>query len=184
LPRGEFAITYHHRRALRETQWIITSFSDDRVGLDGKWDFGVGCWFEAALLRRGFGESWTNADWQRMATVGLDYTFALGSGLGVTAEHMLVGHADYEPFGRGTDAQLSALLVSYPLGLLDNLRAIGYFDWMNRGLYDFLGWQRTLDNWVLSVGAFWNPDQVAAAAGGPTVGVAGKGVRFDVVFNH
>jgi hypothetical protein len=117
-----------------------------------------------------------------MATVGLDYTLGIGSGLGVTAEHMLAGGAD-EPFGRGTDAQFSALAVSFPFGLLDNLRAIVYFDWTNRGLYSFLGWQRTTDNWTFSLSAFANPDR-PAATGSPGAGAAGKGLRFDVVFNH
>jgi len=184
VPRGEVAITYHHRRALHETQWIITSFSDDRIGLDGKWDIGVGCWFEAVLLRRGFGEVWRNADWQRMATVGLDYTLGIGAGLSVVAEHSLVGHADYEPFARGTTVHMSVLMLGLPLGLLDNLRGMVYYDWTNGEPYSFLGWQRTLDNWVFSVGAFWNPDEVVSLGGGPTTGVAGKGVRVDVVFNH
>jgi hypothetical protein len=117
-----------------------------------------------------------------MATVGLDYTLGIGTGLGVTAEHMVAGGAD-EPFGRGTDAQFSALAVSFPFGLLDNLRAIVYFDWTNRGLSSFLGWQRTTDNWMFSLSAFASPNR-PAATGRPGAGAAGKGLRFDVVFNH
>lgn len=186
VPRGEVAATYHHRAFRSELAYMppgpreTLSATENRVGIDGKWDVGVGFLVEAVLSRQ---TSDIRPDfWQRMATVGLDYTLGIGSGLGVTAEHMLVGGAD-APFGRGTDAQFSALAVSIPFGLLDNLRAIVYFDWTNRGLYSFLGWQRTTDNWMFSLSAFANPD-LPTAAGRPGAGVAGKGVRFDVVFNH
>ncbi len=186
VPRGEVGITAHHRVAsvvygeLPSLPPDTSPAAETRVGLDGKWDVGVGLCFEATVGK-------TSSDhvpypWQRMATVGLDYTLGIGSGLGVTAEHMLAGGAD-APFGRGTDAQFSAVAVSLPFGLLDNLRAIVYFDWTNRGLFSFLGWQRTTDNWVFSLSAFANPD-FPTAAGRPGAGAAGKGLRFDVVFNH
>jgi hypothetical protein len=184
VPRGEVAATYHHRRAeVPMGGQYPASFpmEEDRIALDGKWDVGVGLALEATLMRLVPGIS-QSVMWQRMATVGLDYTFGIGSGLGAVAEHMLIGGAA-EPFGRGTDAQFSALVVSYPLGLLDNLRAIGYFDWTNRDLYSFLGWQRTTDNWTFSLSAFANPVR-PAAAGRPGAGAAGKGIRLDVVFNH
>ncbi len=185
VPRGEVAATFHHRRAEVPRHGPHTTeapMDDDRIGLDGKWDLGVGCLFEAVLVRQVARSTVTTETWQRMATVGLDYTLGIGTGLGVTAEHMLAGGAD-EPFGRGTDAQFSALAVSFPFGLLDNLRAIVYFDWTNRGLYSFLGWQRTTDNWTFSLSAFANPDR-SAATGRPGAGAAGRGLRFDVVFNH
>lgn len=185
VPRGEVAATFHHRRAkvpLYGPYPTEAPMDEDRVGFDGKWDVGVGCLFEAVLVRQVARSIVTTETWQRMATVGLDYTLGIGTGLGVTAEHMVAGGAD-EPFGRGTDAQFSALAVSFPLGLLDNLRAIVYFDWTNRGLSSFLGWQRTTDNWMFSLSAFASPNR-PAATGRPGAGAAGKGLRFDVVFNH
>jgi hypothetical protein len=186
VPRGEVAATYHHRAFRSELAYMppgpreTLSATENRLGIDGKWDIGVGLLFEGVLSRQ---TSDLRPDfWQRMATVGLDYTLGIGSGLGVTAEHMFAGGAD-EPFGRGTDAQFSALAVSLPFGLLDNLRAIVYFDWTNRDLYSFLGWQRTTDNWVFSLSVFANPD-LPTATTRPGAGVAGKGLRFDVVFNH
>jgi hypothetical protein len=184
LPRGELAATYHHRRftsRLVVPEPAVYPVNEDRLGIDGKWDIGVGVCFEATMGRQVDETRW-DTTWQRMATVGLDYTFGIGSGLGVTAEHMLAGGAA-EPFGRGSDGQFSALLVSYPLGLLDNVRAIAYLDWTNHDVYSFLGWQRTTDNWIFSLSAFANPDR-PAAAGSPGAGAAGRGVRFDVVYNH
>jgi hypothetical protein len=184
LPRGEVAASYHYRRFTSRTitpEPAVHAVNEDRLGIDGKWDVGIGLLFEATMGRQVDEARW-DTTWQRAATVGLDYTFGIGSGLGMIAEHMLAGGAS-EPFGHGTDAQFSAIVVSYPLGLLDNLRALGYFDWTNRDLYSFLGWQRTTDNWTFSLSAFANPDR-PAAAGRPGAGAAGKGIRLDVVFNH
>ncbi len=187
VPRGEVAATYHHRAA-----WVPPSepypaevrMDEDRVGLDGKWDVLVGLWFEAALTRQRFAAPAGSELWQRAATVGLDYTFGIGSGLGLTVEHMLIGMAN-EPFGRGytSDAQVSALMLSYPLGLLDGLRGIALYDWRGKGVYRYLAWQRTLDKWLFSVAAFWNPDAPArlGIAGGSA---AGKGVQVTAVYNH
>jgi hypothetical protein len=97
---------------------------------------------------------------------------------------MVMGWAN-EPFGRSyaDDWHTTALMLSFPLGLLDNLRGMVYYDWKNEDPYSYVGWQRTLDNWVFSIGAFWNPDE-PVAVGRPVSGAAGKGLRFDVVFNH
>ncbi|MCX6843284.1 MAG: hypothetical protein NTX53_13485 [candidate division WOR-3 bacterium] len=185
VPLGEVAASYHCRRFTSRTitpEPAVYAVNEDRLGIDGKWDVGVGVLFEATMGRQVDEARWDTM-WQRMATFGLDYTFGIGSGLGVIAEHMLVGAAD-RPFGSGQNVQLSALMLSFPMGLLDNLRGMVYYDWNNEDPYSYLGWQRTLDNWIFSVGAFWNPDQPAAAAGRPVAGAAGKGVRVEVVFNH
>jgi hypothetical protein len=181
VPRGEVAATYHHRRADLSTSPPVP-IDEDRLGLDGKWDVGVGLCVEAVMSRQAGEAASADAPWQRMATVGLDYTLGIVSRLGVAAEHMVLDNAT-EAFGSGERVQISAAMLSFPLGLVDNLRGMVYYDWRNDGLYAFLGWQRTTDNWVFSLSAFANPDR-PAAAGRPGAGAAGKGVRFDVVFNH
>jgi len=187
VPRGELGITAHHRVAsvlhgnLPPLPPDTSPAAETRVGLDGKWDVGVGLCLEATVSKTS--SDYVPYPWQRVVTVGLDYTFGLGAALGFVAEHMLVGAAD-GPFTKGTDVQFSVLMFSFPLGLLDNLRGMVYYDWKNENPYSFLGWQRTLDNWVFSVGAFWNPDSAPTSAAGPATGTTGKGVRADVVFNH
>jgi hypothetical protein len=184
VPRGEVAATYHHRR-FEYVHWVppdrieTIQVPEDRIGLDGKWDIGVGLEFEATVTHCDSGR--LPREWQRMATVGLDYTFGLGGGVGLTVEHMVVDYSD-DPFRAGQTAQLTALYAGYPLGLLDNLRLIAYADWTNRNLYSFVGWQRTTDNWVFSLSVFANPERPATA--GAVGGAAGKGVRLDVAFNH
>ena len=188
VSRGEVAVTYHHRRfddSIPAPEQVEVPLDEDRVGLDGKWDVGVGLWVEAAMSRQA-SETWGYTSWQRAATVGLDYTIGVGNGLALMAEHMVAGLAG-EPFGRAytPDAQVSALMFSYPLSLLDNIRGFVYFNWENQDLYRFVGWERTLDSWVFSASVFWNPDRPQGLTGQPNSGAAGgKGLQLMVAFNH
>ena len=191
VPRGEVAATYHHRTVdfsqVSKNYVLLDEQDEDRLSLDAKVDIGVGLWLEGTLSRTTRNLIDREEDppvWARAATLGTDYTFGIGNGLGVIAEHMLVGAAA-EPFGRGpmSDAHVSALMLSYPIGILDNLRAIALYDWRGKGVYRYLAWQRTLDSWLFSVSAFWNPD-TPASLGAPGGGAAGKGIQLMVVFNH
>jgi len=187
VPRGEVATSYHYRRAelsSRGLEQVVWTAPEHRFGLDGKWDVGVGLWFECAASHL------TDPDllaffWQRELTLGSDYTFGIGQGLNALAEHMLISLTDPAVVWPVSNAQLSALSLSYPLGLVDNLRALVYYDWSNRGLYRYLSWQRTLDNWVFNVAAFWNPAHPAGLAGTSAASTAsGNGLMVTVIFNH
>jgi hypothetical protein len=185
VPRGEAGISLHRRSVA--VVWAMsplpraetTAAAETRIGLDGRWDLGVGLWVEAVAGR-------TESEhmpypWQRLVTVGVDYTLPVGSGLSVLTEHLYASNG-VTALGRDADAHVTAVSLSLPLGILDNLRGMLYRDWERGGWYRYAGWQRTLDNWVLSLGAFWNPDRLPA--GSVAAGAAGKGVRLDVVFNH
>jgi len=187
VPRGEVAASYHYRRAelsSRGVEPIMWTASEHRFGLDGKWDVGVGLWFECAASHL------SDPDlsvffWQRALTLGSDYTLGIGRGLSILAEHMFISLADPVVVWPVSNVQLSALSLSYPLGLVDNLRMLVYYDWRNKGLYRYLSWQRTLDNWIFNVAAFWNPVHPAGLAGTSATGsAAGRGLMVTVVFNH
>lgn len=195
--RGEIAATYHRRRAdinglvfpdtlPPDTPLPLEPVPEDRFGLDGKWDVGVGLWFEAALVHQ-------RTDllaapfhpYQRALTLGLDYTFALGRGLTAVAEHFRFAYAP-SAFGSAGDLALSltGLLLRYPLGLLDELQGIFYYDWEGRGLYRFLGWKRTTDALSLSLIVFWNPADPVSLQLRPAVSsFAGTGLRL-VLAHH
>jgi len=185
---GEIAASYHHREAEPENGSSADSlsatnrFSDQRFGLDGKWDLGVGMWVEAVLVHRDVDIH--ELRFQRLVTVGLDYTFELGNGLNVLAEHFISKTAE-EAFESGEDVSFSAGSASYPLGIIDNLRTIIRYDWDNQDWYHFLNWQRTYDNWIVTLSGFWNPDDVQNAQELSAADLfAGKGVQVMVVFNH
>ena len=185
---GELAVTYHHRQA-DITEAAMLPFPgetyiapEDRYAVDGKWDIGVGFWVEGTLVHQK--HSFFPAPWQRAFNIGLDYTFGVGNGLYAMMEHFNIARTK-EAFGSGEATDFSAVLLRYPLGLLDDITGIVYYDWDNKEWYRFVSWQRTYDRWQFSVMAFWNPQafQIYRTATGNNP-FTGKGFQATIVFNY
>jgi hypothetical protein len=176
LFKGEIAATYHRRKAAidglvpimepmpPEGPLPIDPVPEDRFGLDGKWDIGVGLWLEGALVHQR--TPLLPFPYQLSLTAGLDYTFAIGRGLHVLGEHFRL-ESSAEAFAAGQSQDLSALLVRYPFGLSDELTAIVYYDWKSRDLYRILSWRRTSDALTFTAMAFWNPAELFIFPGRP-----------------
>lgn len=203
VPKGELAVSYHHRRIDLEKGLInvlslagistnespstagmlhLDITSEDRFGLDGKWDITVGLWLEGVLIHRDI--DFFPLKYQRLINAGIDYTFGLGNGIHALSELFLFEISE-TAFGEGEGFEFSALSLNYPLGLLDNLTGMVYYDWENEDWYRFLNWQRTYDSWSFYLMAFWNPDQfqIYQNVQGNNL-FAGKGFQFMVVLNH
>jgi len=187
LGTGEWALTYHHRRMDPNMGPFDLAKNDsfvpeDRYALDGKWDVGIGLWFEGTLTHQR--TDLLPSPWQRAINVGLDYTFSLGNGLHALSETFFYTHSE-KAFGSGESLTFSALSLGYPLGLLDNLSCIFYYDWDNKGLYSFLNWRRTYDNWTINIIGFWNPERFQIYQNLPENSLyAGKGFQIMVIFNY
>lgn len=188
VPRGEIAVAANYRRTdigrsgLPGIPETARPAAEERVGIDGKWDLGVGVSIEGSIVR--LGTQAIAAPWQKALMAGLDYTFAIGHGLGMIAEHLFIAAtARSESFENGN--QFSAFVARYPLGIVDQVRAIVVVDWTNRGLYRYFGWQRTYDAWSFVLSAFWNPARPGPVAGSLLdAAPAATGLQFMVVFNH
>jgi hypothetical protein len=74
-------------------------------------------------------------------------------------------------------SNLSALSADYPLGIMDRINAIAYYNWEQKEAYAFVGWQRTYDNWQINLIAFSNREDSTTAFGG-------RGVQCIVTYNH
>jgi hypothetical protein len=164
LFKGELAATYHHRKAAIDglvpvmdplNPLPVDPVPEDRFGLDGKWDIGVGLWLEGALVHQR--TPLLPLPYQLSLTAGLDYTFALGRGLNILAEHFRL-ESSPRAFAAGQSQNISATFVRYPLGLSDDLTAIVYYDWKGRNFYRFLSWRRTSDALTFTALVFWNPE--------------------------
>lgn len=185
---GEVAVTYHHRRADLSPLISIPNAAssltapEDRLGLDGKWDIGIGVWFEALLIRQE--SDLLRMRYQRQWTVGADYTFAVGNGLYVVTEYFRSDNPT-EPFASAEGAGFSALSLNYPVGVVDQVSAIFYRDWRNQEWYRLMTWQRTYDNWSFYLLGFWNPEniQIYRSQTGANP-FAGTGFQIMLVFNH
>lgn len=188
LGNGEVAFTYHRRQTdpsrgpFAQDMPDNSSVPENRYALDGKWDVGIGIWFEATLFHQN--SEWLPSPWQRALNIGLDYTFSLGNGLNVIAEYFIF-ESSKDAFGSGEGVKFSALSMNYPLGILDKLSCIFYYDWENRNLYSFVNLRRTYDKWVFNVIGFWNPEQFQIYQNQPGNNLfAGKGIQIMIIFNY
>jgi len=191
---GEIGATYHHRKA--EVGLLSASLApsldlasplpvppvpEDRFGFDGKLDLGVGVWFEGTLVHQHLPLS--PLPYQRALTLGLDYTFALGRGLTAVAEHFRLA-SSARAFSAGDGFSFTALLLRYPMGLLDQLSGIFYYDWENRDIYRFLSWTHTTDALTFSAIVFWNPAELAIYGVRPgSTSFAGTGLELLLAYH-
>ena len=188
--KGELGFSYHHRSIdLSEMSFMIprplpeqTKVSENRVALDGKWDIVIGLWFEGAVFKKN--TTWLPYPWQQNLTLGIDYTFGIGNGLHVVGEHYFSMQST-EFLSSGEDFNFSALSLNYPIGLLDSLSAMVYYDWKSDEFYRFINWQRTYDRWQIYVMGFWNPKQFLIYQGNLDSSLfTGTGFQVMVVYNY
>ncbi|MBI9067006.1 MAG: hypothetical protein JEZ09_06920 [Salinivirgaceae bacterium] len=185
VPLGEAGLSYHHRMAdSRAFGGMILSddrIPENRLGIDAKWDFVVGLWFEGAWVNKSKDlGAFTN---QETFTVGTDYTFGLGSGLNVTLEHMLFSN-DQKAFNFDNTQSNTGLSINYPIGMFDNIQAIFYLDWTNNSVYNFVNWYKNFDHTTFYIMGYWNPESVEFASGGAQNLYGGKGIQIMFVYNH
>ena len=192
---GELGATYHHREADFTKLSTVALYAtkvhtpEDRFALDGKWNIGIGAWFEAALTHDQ--TDIPGKSYQRQWTLGADYTFDIGTGLNALTEYFRFDNPD-APLADANGLRFSALSLNYLLGLLDRVSCIVYRDWGNQVWYRLATWQRTYDNWTIYVLGFWNPEDIrlypiqSLNASGRSVAnpFAGTGVQLMLVFNH
>lgn len=155
---------------LRETEFAAPDsipIREYRFGLDQRVDGFMGGWLEAELSVlddelwfSGQNGSFIDPRYRGAATLGGDYTFGLGNGLYALAEISLLWIQQNHGLAEGkfpgfTSDWRGALMLNYPLGLLDSLVLLGTFNDGSAGRYSSsLSWRRTYDklSWDLSLG--------------------------------
>ena len=185
---GEIAFSYHHRKVdLKEGLFGLIppgdqSISENRIGLDGKWDIEVGIWFEGALIHKDV--EIPGYRYLTLVNLGIDYTFDLGNGLTTLMEYFVYNMSE-NAFSSGEKISFSALSLNYPIGMLDNLTGIVYYDWENSEWFRYANWQRKYDRWAFNIIGFWNPDRFQIFPSSPQqTQFSGKGIQLLIVFNH
>jgi hypothetical protein len=188
LLKGEMAFSSHHRRMdpsrSLDPQILLNekNVAENRFSLDGRWDIGLGVWFEAVLIHQDF-KSFP-LKYLRDINLGLDYTFDLGRGLHLMGEQLII-EASEKALGKGKASKFSVASLDYPLGLLDRIKVMVFHDWENKDWYRFFTWQRMYDRWSFYLIGFWNPEhyQIYSSQTGKNL-FAGKGFQLMVAFNH
>lgn len=186
IPAGEAAISYHHRvsdtRGLNPAIPEFARVQENRIGLDLRLDVVVGAWLEASWVNNSEDlDMFTN---QEVFSVGVDYTFGLGSGLYLVFEQLLASY-DQKAFTFENTTNFSLLSLSYPLGLFSNIQGIVYYDWENSYLYNFINLQRDFRHFSLHLMAYWNPDDYRIPTQDLETNLyAGRGIQLMFVLNH
>lgn len=214
LGPGEIAGTYNRRRidvgslGVFPVGTLPSAAWEDRFAVDGKWDLELGVWVEAVFTRQQ-SEAFEN-EWSRAVSFGADYTFDIGNGLTMLAEHLSKENPSFKnnspqagdgmEEGEGSPAEaagffspelrLTSFTANYPLGVLDRVALAVYRDWESAVWYRLLEWRRTYDRWRLHLLAFWNDEEgsIFPANTGENEAIsgslAGRGAQLIVVFNH
>lgn len=190
VPRGEVALSFHKRSAdikylgdlLQIHEWNDSRVPEYKFGLDGKWDLIAGLWFEASYTKKDQDvDIFTN---QHLLNLGADYTFGIGNGLNVVAEH-LYQSLDAEAFEFRNSINFSGLSLNYPLGIDDNLSTILYYDWLRKNTYSFISWKKELGNFSFYTMVFINPElNILPLSRDANNLMGGKGIQLMVVYNH
>ncbi|MFO7998578.1 MAG: hypothetical protein R6U86_06310 [Bacteroidales bacterium] len=193
VARGEAAISFHHRKADQHFESVLmphasclpvfmTNIPENRYGFDAKWDVEVGLWVEATWInKRQEAGPFTN---MQLFNLGADYTFGIGNGLHLVAEHLLFS-LDQKAFAFERKTNFTATSVSYPIGILDHISGIFYYDWTNGNLYSFANWHRQFNRVSFYLMAFWNPETFQLPQqSADTRLFSGKGFQIMLVYNH
>jgi len=115
-----------------------------------------------------------------LLTLGTDYTVEVGNGIYVMAEHLVTTLSD-DPAGWEQTDHISALQFSYPLSILDSFQLIQIYSWEHFLSYHYLNWTRTYDDWLLSLGIVFAPEESDQS---DVLGFSGNGIQLMLVFNH
>jgi hypothetical protein len=156
---------------------------ESRIGLDGKWDLGIGLWFESSVTKLEANPD-SIAQFQDAWNLGADYTFGIGNGLGMTVEYFRY-HLGDRIFTKGNTLNLVGSLFTYPVSVFDNLSAMVFYVPRAKLVYNYISWSRTYDNWSFYAIGFWNPANyqlVTSQSQGKNL-FAGKGIQLIVNFN-
>jgi len=184
--KGEIAFSGHWRMADTQNNSLnlpeYSSIPETRLGLDGKWDLGIGLWIEAS--QTSFSKNLGNLTHQSIVSLGVDYTFGIGNGLNLVVEHLQAASGE-KLFSYSASIGFTGLSLSYPLSMSDNLSAITYFDLQNKQSYNFVSYKRQLKNLDLHIMAFLNPKNYQMPyQTTDNMMLAGKGLQLMLVYNH
>ena len=161
LLNGEIALSTHHRKvkAINLLSSQLNNFqllNESRFGLDGKWDVGPGIWFENSTTITQVNNIQVPR-YQDMWNFGLDYTFPLGNGLGMTVEYLRY-HAGENFLTGGITMQFAGGMFTYPLSVVDNLTLMLFYEPIANQLFNYASWSRNYDNWSIYAIVFVNPE--------------------------
>jgi hypothetical protein len=185
VPKGEIAISYHYRKVGSASILGINPFQENpehRIGWDSKWDLGIGLWTESTFINRQKDIGlFTN---QFLFNLGIDYTFGLGNGLNISAEH-LISSSINKNYDASIKQNISAMSVSYPLTFFSSINGLLYHQWENEKQTLLINYQHQFKYFSGYLIAYYNPDETQGIQENEiTTSLSGPGIQLLLVYNH
>jgi len=190
---AEMGASYHHRPAYLDSIapkrsgnfFGFPNAGEDRYAIDIRTDAIIGLWAEG-VFSNSFGHNISYKSKSRVYMAGGDYTFPIGNGLYFLTEQMIYNF-EYIFIGEELEGKISTVMLTYPLGMLDQLYYIAEYDWEDKLSLNFLRFSRTYDNYSFNIMAIAN--QVKDRH----IGIGGriessikqqKTMQFMIIYNH
>lgn len=182
IPKGEIGFSYHHRNIDNNPTLGIENITENKYGIDAKWDVTVGLWFEATYSKKN--KNIGSLTHQSLLNIGTDYTFELGNGLNIVAEHLITSF-DEEAFKFTKTQNTTALSTNYPLGFFDTISAMYYYNWNTNDSTMFVNFEHQFEKFSGYVMAYYNPKaQQNIQTNDLITNFSGPGIRLMLVYNH
>lgn len=188
VPKGELAISYHHRIAdysefyMNNPMITDTRFAENLLAVDGKWDLGPGVWFEY-VMKLNDKTNQLMGRYETYYSLGFDYTFDIGNGLNFITEFFHYSN-NPEEAQQKTKSNFSSLSLNYPFTLSHNISCFFNYNWETQEWYRYLNLQLKYDYLSLYMMTFWNPEKFSLFTGKDDSNTfAGKGFQFMLVLD-
>ena len=143
---GEAAISANHRR-------LAAKLYENRVGFDMRVDTFAGLWVENSLSNTND----MSPEWALQSMLGTDYTFDIGNGLYAVLETG-INHSSNALNKLQIEDTRSALMINYPLGLLDAVIYLSSVEWEAEQYTQSFVFRRSYDSLVLELSASYAID--------------------------
>lgn len=146
LLSGETGISVNHRRLT--DKFNSKDVFENRIGLDMRVDYFAGFWLESSLSNKND----LSPKWEMQSMLGTDYTFAIGNGLYFLLETGVKHNSNNFDTMQLQDTE-SALMLNYPLGLLDAVIFLNTATWEAEQYTQSLVFRRSYDSLVMELNA-------------------------------
>ena len=145
----------------------------------------IGLWAEG-VVSNSFDDDLLFESKSRLYMAGGDYTFPIGNGLYFMAEHMAV-NLELNYTKEKSKREFTAAMLTYSLGMLEQLYFISEYDWKKELSLNFLRYSRTYDNYSFNVLLIANQVKIRSIGKEGTIESVTKiqkSVQLIIIYNH
>ena len=160
---GDLGFSYHNRGVknsgtIAKEPELFEESQERRIGFDGSWDIGIGLWQETSI------SIYDGVDgfpmYAEFYTLGGDYTFGIGNGLHLLAEHQYIRTEEKLMEIAEEQRNISLLTADYPIGLYDSILGLISYDYQQENMYYYLSYTRVYDYLSMYFNLSYKPEGV------------------------